>query len=64
MTMYDKLMSQMTVMQMAQLRTTCEEETLPHENCSFTVWINDLGRYYDYDQAIEEEMAWLKGEEV
>jgi hypothetical protein len=63
MTIYDKIMSQMTVMQMAQLRTTCEEQTLPHENCSFTVWVNDAGWYYDYGQAIEEEMAWLQEDE-
>ena len=63
MTIYDKLMSQMTVVQMAQLRTTSEEEELPHENISFTIWINDSGRYYDYDQAIEEEIEYLKGEE-
>ena len=63
MTNYERIMHDMTVDEMAKLRTTADEETLPHENISFTVWVNDLGSYYDYGQAIEEEIKYLMGDE-
>ena len=51
-TRYERIMADMTIEKMAEL-LTFEIET--------NTWVTDNGEYFNYDDALQAEIDWLKG---
>lgn len=58
MTNYDKVMQEMTIEKLADLLTVGREEI--DDGCTIFIYSNDTGTWYDYEEAIIEEIAWLQ----
>jgi hypothetical protein len=63
MTRYEKIMQEMTVETMAEIRTDFDSYEDEYRDWCY-VSINDAGRFNDHEDAIKAEIEWLNGRDT